>query len=135
MKVHPIISIFLGIIAIFIMLTILAVITGQILNGVSSTASIILFFMFIIGGFIATYYSKDEKIRYGAYTGLILSVLTIIIAYNNLGSNEILMAITDIILISLTTGFGGFLAKLSEKTYRDSFKTRNFIMDLIQFLL
>jgi len=40
------------------------------LNGVSSTASIILFFILIIGGFIATYYSKDEKIRYGAYTGL-----------------------------------------------------------------
>ena len=55
-----------------------------------------------------------------------MSVLTIIIAYNNLGSNGILMAITDIILISLTTGFGGFLAKLSEKNYRDSFKTRNF---------
>jgi len=70
MKVHPIISIFLGIIAIFIILTILALITGQMLNGVSSTASIILFFILIIGGFIATYYSKDEKIRYGAYTGL-----------------------------------------------------------------
>ncbi|MGB9199933.1 hypothetical protein [Methanobacterium sp.] len=126
MKVHPVISIFSGIIAIFIMLSILGIVTGQMMDGISSISGVILFFIFIIGGFIATYFSKDERIRYGAYSGLILSVLVIIIGHNYLGSNGIFMALADIVLISLTTGFGGFIAKLSEKNYRESFKTKNF---------
>jgi hypothetical protein len=126
MKYHPVISIFLGIIAIFSMLFILGLVSGPIFVGISSTAGFILFFIFTIGGFTTTYFSNDAKIRYGAYTGLILSVFTIIIGRNDLGSNAIFAAAADIILISLTTGFGGFLAKLSEEDYRKSFKTKQF---------
>ena len=74
-KFHPIISILLGILSFFVFTTFIVIIS---LFAFKSTwfMPILLFIGIPLGGFIATYFAKDKKIRYGLYEGLLLAILT-----------------------------------------------------------
>jgi hypothetical protein len=130
MKYHPVISIILGAFAIFVFILILARTLGEpninigIMGDISLvTATLILF----VGGFIATYFTKDMKIRYGIYLGLILASLVTIgeIGRNLVGYKGIGIAITLFVIFPLFTGIGGFIARMTEKNNRQLFKSKH----------
>lgn len=129
MRFHPVISIFLGIIAIFV----LAGISGSKFFTSTSVLWDIFFtlivLIFIAGGFIATYFTKDMRIRYGFYVGIILSVLAVtigVIGRNLIGYKGTALAVSMFLGISLITGIGGFIGKMTDKSNRQSFKTKLF---------
>ena len=67
MRFHPVVSIFFGLVAIFIAVIILEGTLGSFSNS-SPKETIFLIvsnLILIAGGFIATYFAKERKIRYG----------------------------------------------------------------------
>lgn len=85
-RFHPVISIFLGVICCFA-LYLLAVLgfgiyawVGAFLNlpNPSLFGILLLIVSFIIGGFIATYFAKEKKLRYGLYEGVFITLILII---------------------------------------------------------
>ncbi len=113
MRFHPVVSIVFGVVMTFIFLFI-----GQavLLSTQSSLYLVILLFGILFGGFLATYFAKEVKIRYSLYEGLIFGVLLQIIGY--LGSNymqsiqfNIFQVLLVILLPALISVIGGYIAK------------------------
>ena len=128
MRFHPVLSIFFGFVAIFIAVIILEGTLGSFSNS-SPKETIFLIvsnLILIAGGFIATYFAKERKIRYGVYVGVMFAAVIAILAIGriSLGYNRFVMAVFLLSLFSLMTGFGGFLEKMTEKNYRESFKIK-----------
>lgn len=74
MKFHPIISIILG-----LFVALVLVMIPLVFDAPSLVGNAMFIFAFILGGFIATYFSKDKNIMYSIYMGLIAAVLFSII--------------------------------------------------------
>ena len=122
MKVHPGISIILGIITGIILFIIsMKLFSGNVLAGISSN-----FVIAIIGGFIATYFAKEKKIRYGIYVGIILSVIFIsIVALIPINYIYFLIALVGIIFeMLLPATIGGFIGKITEENNRQAFQIK-----------
>ena len=86
MKFRPVISIALGVVtAILFSYSVMFLFTIYAFNSSSESAGFIpfLIFGFLIGGYIATNFAKDRKIRYSLYEGLILGVLIVILELFN----------------------------------------------------
>ena len=108
MKVHPVISIILGIITVFILPLIWSVFTG------AAPIPIIVFVVAIVlGGFIATYFSKEKKMQYGIYEGIIIILIFIIPeALTHTTDIDILSSLIGITLVVLLpVSIGGYLGK------------------------
>jgi hypothetical protein len=128
MRFHPVISIFLGAVAIIVLFLILVGIQGvpNFNNEVFFDIFFItIIFILLVGGFIATYFAMDMKIRYGIYLGLILASLETIGQSSLVGYKGIAIAILIFVLFSLVTGIGGFIAKMTEKNNRQLFKSKH----------
>lgn len=119
MKIHPIISIVLGIVITFIFLSSAqAIVTYNVFN-LSSQSFLyptLLIFGILFGGFIATYFAKIKKIRYGSYEGVILGIITSIISYSGTlyvpGIQfDIFQGIAIIIIFALISSIGGYIGK------------------------
>jgi hypothetical protein len=128
MRFHPLISIFLGAVAIIVLFLILVGIQG--VPNFNNKVIVAIFFItamliLLVGGFIATYFAMNIKIRYGIYLGLILASLETIGNNNLVGYNGIGIAIFVIIIFSLVSGIGGFIAKMTEKNNRQLFKSKH----------
>lgn len=114
MRFNPFISIFLG----FITYLILYGICFSWFH-IKSTVGLVLYLIFfIIGGFLATYFAKKRKIRYGLYEGIPLIIFT------NMFHLTLERIIFSIILILSLSSIGGFLGMLTEKNNRKSFNKR-----------
>jgi hypothetical protein len=113
MKFHPVISIILGIITTFVFISVISfMFIYPVSNGGSVSSWFIIFIIFglLLGGFIATNFAKEMKIRYSLYEGLVLGVLVYINeVINQVYNIEFLIFV--IILSALISGIGGYLAK------------------------
>jgi hypothetical protein len=128
MRFHPLISIFLGAVAIIVLFLILVGIQG--VPNFNNKVIVAIFFItamliLLVGGFIATYFAMNIKIRYGIYLGLILASMETIGNNNLVRYNGIGIAIFVIIIFSLVSGIGGFIAKMTEKNNRQLFKSKH----------
>lgn len=114
MKFHPIISIILG--------TIIAFIIGPLIAIFNPI--FIYIYPVLIGGFIATYFAKEKKTRYGIYVGIIIIILFGLPAFLVDISNY-----TNFLLVSffviIPAGIGGFLGKMTDENNRQTFKKKN----------
>ncbi|MCE7697769.1 MAG: YrzE family protein, partial [Methanobacterium paludis] len=74
----------------------------------------------ILGGFIATYFTKNKKISYGTYVGVILAVMLLILG---LGTFTVNMSIGIFVFLLVITSVGGFFGKILAENNRQTFKT------------
>ena len=130
MRYNPILSIILGAVVIIVLSFIAAV--GLVEphgnnNIIMDIFVIIATLILILGGFIATYFAKDMKVRYSIYLGLILATLVTIgeIGRNLAGYQGIGIVILIFVLFPLVTSIGGFIGKMTEKTNRQLFKSKH----------
>jgi hypothetical protein len=129
MRYNPVISIILGAVLIIVLFFSFVIIIGSNFNnGVVSTVFLIIGTLILLGGgFIATYFAKDRKIRYGIYVGIIFAVLeiTAVISHGLVGYSGIFIVIFIFVLFLLLTGIGGFVAKMTERSNRQLFKEKH----------
>ena len=119
MKFHPVVSIILGIIVSFMIFVKISLsFSTSILILVA-----ILFATLILGGFIATYLTKDRKMKYGVYEGITLAVFIIIlleIAHST--ELNIISVVSALVLCPVISGIGGFIGEIADENNRQSFK-------------
>jgi uncharacterized membrane protein YjgN (DUF898 family) len=104
MRFHPIVSIFSGLIVVVL----LVIISVRVFNATPVLGMAVILLSIIIGGFLATYFSKYRKIRYSFYMGLILAVLFAITVKDSFG---LLSVINGFLFFPLVAIIGGFLEK------------------------
>jgi hypothetical protein len=130
MKFHRDISIIFGVIASFVLYLIAVLYFGAFdevgaaistYPGSSWFGVFLLILSYIVGGFIATYFAKEKKIKYGLYEGLILILVYFIwtipiwyLQYSNANAPNTIFANLMILLLAIT---GGMLAKMTDKNY------------------
>lgn len=110
---HPVISIFLGFIVLFIMFSssTIAFRTNPGLEDFMTITS------FVFGGFIATYYTTEKKVQYGIYVGILAIIVTILLLIfhgKSLGSiafNSILILLNVIIGSSIAKRVDSILTR------------------------
>ena len=130
MRFHPVISITLGVIVSFIVYLIAVLGFGAFAwvgaaisahPGSSWFGVLLLIVSYILGGFIATYFAKENKVRYGLYEGLSLILIyflwTAPIWYLEYSSVNFLPTIFANLMILLLAVTGGILAKMKDKDY------------------
>lgn len=117
MKFRPAISIFLGIVVTILIFGIAVLFFGEASGVLWFTG----FFAVTTGGFIATYFTKNKKIRYGLYVGIILTILMLILDLEDY-NGDIGDSILFFVLFSVITCIGGFFGKITDKNKRQEFK-------------
>jgi len=131
MRFHPIVSIFLGVIACYILR--LIGINGfgvtrwvgavLVLPEYSWFGTYLIIVSFILGGFIATYFAKERNMRYGLFEGIIIILLLIFLtvpigfALNKYTFTTAYTTIFATITILLLASLGGMLGQMTDKTY------------------
>ena len=108
MKFHPVISIILGLITAFILL--LPLNFSLLLAGL------------VFAGFIATFFTKEMKIRYGICAGMVLMVLFTILTLPIVNYVNFLFNLILEVLLPVT--IGSLLGKMANKSNRKTFKTK-----------
>jgi MFS family permease len=88
------------------------------------------FIIIVIGGFIATYFAKERKIRYGLYVGIISMAIAGISTIFMTNSTDIIISLLigslGIIIIGAVFGtIGGFLGKRIPKKETKPFESFN----------
>lgn len=106
---NPIFTIIAG----FIVTVIVAIISGRLhLGGVNLIGP-------VLGGFIATYFAKEKKMRYGLYEGIcvmILLILIIVFGYGVYTGSLFWYVVSCTIIIGpFFASIGGFLGKVIAK--------------------
>jgi MFS family permease len=136
MRFNPILSIILGAFVIIVaLLSLVGILGAPNLNNnfIGSIFFVTVTLILVLGGFIATYFAKESenkiwygyKIRYAIYLGIILAAIeTIAIGHTLIGYQGIGIATGFFVIFSLITGFGGFIAKMTEKNNRQQFKSK-----------
>jgi putative membrane protein (TIGR04086 family) len=115
MKFHPVISTILGIVTVSILL----ILIGP--NFSESTFGALGVIILILGGFIATYFTEDKKIRYSIYGGIILGAL--LGAFLGITQYKNLTWIFEgFITFVPFMGIGGFIGKMTDNIERQNFK-------------
>jgi hypothetical protein len=81
----------------------------------------LLAFSIFIGGFVATIFSRDNKIIFGVLTGLIFAVFILIVDYKDFMAYDITMKLTMglivLLVVSLLPGvIGGYIARRSKES-------------------
>lgn len=77
MKIHPVSSIFLGVIVSLI----LYLIVHPLFAGIWFDAVIIIF-SYTIGGLISVFYTRKKKIQYALYNGICVMLIIVLLAFN-----------------------------------------------------
>lgn len=116
MRFHPIVSIISGL----VVAVVLDIISVRVFNATPVLGMAVILLGIIIGGFLATYFSKYRKIRYSFYMGLILAVLFAIIVKDNFG---LLSVINGFLFFPLVAFIGGLLGKVK---YQNTLQTEGF---------
>lgn len=106
MKFHPVISIILG----FIVYEIVYQIAVHAFGIGLGIGTILFYFALILGGFVATYFAEQKKIKYGIYEGIriAIAVLVATLSFSESISARIILLIVTIIVFAW---FGGAVAK------------------------
>lgn len=131
MKFNPVISVFFGVIVSFVLYFIAvlgfgagATVWGAFIihSGSSWFGTFLLFASYIVGGFIATYLSRENKIKYGFYEGFVYIVIFLIwsmpiwfLGYNN--ANIFVYTLFAIFMILQFAVTGGVLGRMADKIY------------------
>jgi hypothetical protein len=114
MKFHQVISIILGIIVFFVVFFSAITTLDYFLGKNVLTAGFIILPLILIGaGFISTYFTKEKKVRYSLYAGIIIAAVVSSLAV--MDHNDIIMVISEFIIYPLTMVIGGFFAKITDK--------------------
>ena len=127
MKLHPVISIILGVIITIIFFYILGI---PILSFdlTYSTSLVIIFVSLVFGGFTATYFSDNQEIGYSISVGIIISFILLILGSWNAGYDNIIFLFTFFSLVSGIGGlFGKFMDKISRKLSQIEYKIKNVV--------
>jgi putative membrane protein (TIGR04086 family) len=125
MKFHPVISIILGIVVFFVTFFSAIAVLEYFLGRNALVAAFIIIPLILIGaGFIATYFTKEKKIRYSLYAGIIIAAVAATLAI--MDNNNIIAVISEFIVYPLTMGIGGFLGKITDQNYRKRFSKKSF---------
>ena len=115
MRLHPFISIILG----YVLFLIFYAVGGSLQHGVYTwIGDILIFASFLVGGFTATYFAREKKIRYGLYEGILILIIQFLVAIGLTHSAIFasIIAKTSImakILTLIFTGIGGAIGFLS----------------------
>ncbi len=125
MKLNPVLSVFLGLIAIIVGIIVIEIIFGSGITSIISITGAVLFTIIILiilaGGFLATYLTKEKKIRYGASVGIIAALFLISGMARHLVSYDgIALAVLILVFFTVITSLGGFIAKMTNSDYRQS---------------
>lgn len=115
MKFHPAISIILGIVTILMWFILAGILGLDFSKSISNTSGGATLIILILGGFVATYFTEDKKIRYSIYEGLIFT------AFVGLSKNLKLIFAAFIAYV-LFIGIGGFIGKMTDNKERQNFK-------------
>ena len=117
MKLHPAVSITLGLVVFMILEFI-----GILWRNIDSNAGFIIYILsFIISGFLTMYFTTEKKIRYVFYVLVPVIIFLFII-------NQVFSSLTALIFIPI----GGLLGKITYKDIRDiRFNTRAIIIGII----
>ena len=116
MRVHPVLSIVLGVIISFILYLIAGLGFGAFAAG-----GFIEFFSYVLGGFIAVFYAREKKIQYALYEGIFIMLIIVLPFLNSSNVPAIFMYSVSIILLAV---IGGITGMMIDKNYRRSFKTK-----------
>ena len=130
MRLHPAISILLGV-------TIPILISGYLfgipklpLDVTSENMEIIISFAIIFGGFIATYITAEKRIIYSFSVGIIISIIVLILGLGAYKGYDMLFMF---VFYSLIAGIGGFFGKkieeIDRKITRAKYKISNAISE------
>jgi hypothetical protein len=122
MKLHPVISIILGVIITIIFFYILGIpiLSFDVTYG---TSLVIIFVSLVFGGFTTTYFSFDQKIVYSISVGIIISFILLILGSWDAGYYNIIFLFTFFSLVSCIGGlFGKFMDKISRKISQIEYK-------------
>ena len=105
-RFHPVISIILG----FIVYEVIYLTSIQGFGLYSGIGTVQFYVALMLGGFIATYFSKEKKVQYGIYEGILIMIA---IVAATLGFGETLNIQLSIIFFTVfaSTFFGGAIAK------------------------
>lgn len=117
MKFHQGLSIVFGIITSFVLYLIVLSLFS---NGL---AIIPLILSFIIGGFISVFYARKRKIQFALYEGIFV-MLIIVVLLGFVVSSDFIIAFLYGVLIILLALIGGMIALMTDKNYRQFFKTK-----------
>lgn len=110
-RFNPVLSILIGFIA---SLVIFGIYLGFHLN--SGFRFFLFFISFIVGGFLATFLSKERKIRYGILVGMLMILPAATLPKTSVHFIE------TIIMTIILTGLGSFIAKITDKNlWKDGF--------------
>ena len=111
---YPIFPLLGGIIIIFTVSTLLNTLFH--LSDSLLTGNILLAVSFFIGGFVATFESRDNKIQFAIYVGIIFLIFSLILGYNDYINSHSNIRTLEYFIISITiisllfATIGGFIA-------------------------
>lgn len=110
MKFHPVLSIFLGVIAsLALYLIILPLIAYDLVD------AFIVIFSYMIGGFIAVFYAREKKIQYALYEGILTMLIIVLLIL--ISSSHASIIFNYSVLIILLAIFGGMIGLMIDKNY------------------
>jgi Protein of unknown function (DUF4013) len=110
--VHPVVSIIIGLF-VFLILPNFAIPLYNIIGGGLGMDVI----FSLLGGFVATYLTKEKKIYYAIILGICIAIVIYLLNLR-LPNNSIYDITTPILLILLFTVLGGFIGKMTDKKNR-----------------
>ena len=117
MKFHPVISIILGII---VTITLFGILLPAFKAGTLDSVVVFLIIC-VFSGFVATYFAKEKKMRYGIYEGIII---TIFLICSVLATQRPSIILIGLIFMWIFPAIGGFLGKMTDENNRKKIKTK-----------
>lgn len=128
MRFHPVISITLGVIISFILCLISISVFGvigwvgafQAIQGASWFGTFLLIISYTLGGFIATYFTKEKKIQYALYDGIVILLIFGILTVPNSSLDVItslLLLFSYGTLLLLLAVMGGMFGQMADEKF------------------
>jgi hypothetical protein len=128
MRFHPIVSIISGVILSFVLYLIAISVFGvigwigafQAIQGASWFGTLLLIVSYILGGFIATYFTEEKKIQYALYEGIFILLIFIVLTVPNssLDATTLLLSLFSYgILLILLAVMGGMFGQMIDEKF------------------
>lgn len=91
----------------------------KLFRGASWFGTFLLIISYTLGGFIATYFTKEKKIQYALYEGIFLLIIFSILTVPNssLDATKLLLLFIGGTLLLLFTVMGGMFGQMIDKNF------------------
>jgi hypothetical protein len=110
MRFHPVISIIIGTIVSFLLYLIV-----ESFFGLNNWVTFIIIFIYILGGLIAVFFAKENKIQYALYEGIFITFIIVLLMF--ISSSYLSTIFNYVIIIISFSMIGGLIALLMNKNY------------------